>query len=113
MTELSPRARNPATMHWAPCTPCTGLYFPIDLSDELPPLLCAAGAAGLARDTLARPSPALAPADEPPGPGALPSYWWLWRAVLEATKGDRLGGQVGPHGKAGCFLVPQHCPFVL
>lgn len=72
-----------AQLWWSPVTPCTGLYLPVFAGcKSLPETLSSAGPQG-GRVT--------------PPPKALrdsfssKSYWWLFRDLLKAIKGDSIG----------------------
>ncbi|MFP6770498.1 MAG: hypothetical protein VB859_20150, partial [Planctomycetaceae bacterium] len=70
-------------MWWTPVTPCTGLYLPIHVTNSrLPKPLTTAGRRG---KTIT--PPPQAKADQ----FSRKSYWWLFRDLLDAIKGDETG----------------------
>lgn len=72
-----------AQMWWTPVTPCTGLYLPVfAAAGRLPAVLSTAGRMG---KTVTAPPKAKHDAF------SQRSYWWLFRDLLDRTKGDETG----------------------
>lgn len=87
---VAPLPRDEATppvFWWTPGPPCNGCYVPFFVhGSELPAIVSRAGTAG----TSVTP-PQRAAADT----WAPDSYWWLFRQLLDAVKGDELGSRPG------------------
>jgi secernin len=68
---------------WSPATPCTGLYLPIFMCEqEFPEFLANAGTVRVKTA-----DPAKSAVDE----SAEDSYWWMFRDLLDALKGNEQG----------------------
>jgi len=72
-----------AHVWWTPVTPCTGLYLPVFVKvGRLPDVLSTAGPMG---------KTVTAPPEAKPDQFSEHSYWWLFRDLLDRTKGDETG----------------------
>ncbi len=72
-----------AQMWWTPVTPCTGLYLPVfATTGRLPKTLTTAGRRGKS---------VTPPHRAQPDSFSSKSYWWLFRDLLDAIKGDDTG----------------------
>lgn len=70
---------------WTPVTPCTGAYIPVFAhAGGLPEMMSAAGTAGRKM---------VAPPDAQEDQSREGSYWWIFRDLLDAAKGDEYGSR--------------------
>jgi secernin len=72
---------------WTPGPPCLGCYVPFFVhGGALPPLVTQAGTAG---------KQVMAPHEAPIDTWAPGSYWWMFRALTDAVKGDPVASLPG------------------
>jgi secernin len=77
----------PPVFWWTPGPPCNGCYVPFFVhGSQLPTVVSRAGTAGRS---------VTAPHRAAPDTWAPDSYWWLFRQLLDAAKGDEIGSLPG------------------
>ncbi|HWQ15857.1 MAG TPA: C69 family dipeptidase [Roseiflexaceae bacterium] len=87
VVELTPAPGAPPVFWWTPGPPCLGCYAPFFVPGGAPPpLVSQAGTAG---------KRVVAPHQAPIDAWAPGSYWWMFRALTDAVKGDPVGSLPG------------------
>jgi secernin len=77
----------PPVFWWTPGPPCNGCYVPFFVHGrQLPETVSRAGTAGKS---------VTAPHQAAPDTWAPGSYWWMFRRLLDAAKGDEIGSRPG------------------
>jgi secernin len=87
VAQLPDTAEGLPVFWWTPGPPCNGCYVPFFVQgSRLPKMVSRAGTAGLH---------VVPPHQSPPDAYSPDSYWWLFRRLIDAVKGDLIRSVVG------------------